>query len=149
MFKTDEKLEQEGIILDYGDFRVKIAHAGGSNKKFKNLLSARLKPYERQLAIGTMDDEVAAQVIREVYADSIILNFETKKVIEVQEGEQGEPKEEWVTGVPAEDGAVLPYNRDSVCTIFKNIPRLFQDVKAQAENFSLFRAIEVAENSGN
>ena len=33
-FETDPVLESEGIWIDYGAFRVKIARAGGANKKY-------------------------------------------------------------------------------------------------------------------
>lgn len=133
MFKTDETLEQEGIILDYGDFRIKIAHAGGSNKKFSKLLNYRLKRFERQLAAGTMDDEVAASILREVYAETIVLGFEVK-------AEKG-----FVAGVPNEDGSTAKFSIKEVVRIFTEIPRLFADVKKQAEDFALFRSVEQEE----
>lgn len=137
MFETDETMEQEGIILDYGDFRIRIAHAGGSNKKFSKLLDRRLKPYERQLAAKTMDNDVAAKILREVYAETIVLGFEVK-------AEKG-----FVSGVPVKDGNPATYSIKEVVRIFTEIPRLFIDVKQQAEDFALFRSVEQEEAAKN
>lgn len=137
MFETSEELEQQGIVLDYGDFRIRIAHAGGSNKKYGKTLTRRLRPFEKQIAAGTADDEVLSKIIREVFCETVVLGFEVK-------AEKG-----YVEGVPAKDGKVNPYNSAEVNRIFTELPKLYQDVKKQAEDFALFRVVEEEETIKN
>lgn len=129
MFETNKDLEQKGIIVDYGQFRVRLAHAGGSNKKYKDLLDAKLKPYERQMNAQIMDDEVGTQILREVYAATIVLDFEVKN-------EDGT----YTQGVPSKDG-VTPFSTKEVIRLFVELPVLFIDLKKQAENFALYRTV--------
>lgn len=141
LFETDEKLEQEGIWADYGEFRVKLAHAGGTNKKFSNLLNAKMKPYERLLAAGTMDEEVAAQIMREVYAKTIILAFEVKKV--------NQNDVTYVPGVPSKSGEVFPFCEEQVIRICKELPKLFTDLQRTANDFANYRTLAMEETIKN
>ena len=143
MFETDEKLEQDGIIVDYGAFRIRIAHAGGSNKKFSKLLNARLKPYERQLAAGTMDDDVAAKILREVYADTIILDADV-----LDKKKKADAEDTYTQGIIIDrKGTVAPFSKENVVKLFTALPKLFTDLKKQAEDFALFRVIEQEESA--
>lgn len=137
MFETSEELEQQGIVLDYGDFRIRIAHAGGSNKKYGKTLTRRLRPFEKQISAGTADDEVLSKIIREVFCETVVLGFEVK-------AEKG-----YVDGVPTKDGKVNPYNSGEVNRLFIELPKLYQDVKKQAEDFALFRVVEEEETVKN
>lgn len=122
LFKTDEKAElDEGVILDYGEFNIRIARAGGSNKKFGKLLNVRLKPHRRQMETDTMDDAVATRIMVETYADSIILGW---------------------NNVKDASGADMEYNRENVIKLFTDLPDLFRDVQSQAGQVALFRSAE-------
>jgi hypothetical protein len=137
IFKTDEKVEVDGVILDYGDFRVKIARAGGSNKRFGKILSDRLKPYKRQMEMDAMDDDVARGIMIETYVDTIILEMEVKDV------PNSTPETTVYTqGILDPAGEVLEYNRTNAIQFFKNLPELFRDVQSQANQVSLFRIEE-------
>jgi hypothetical protein len=139
MFKTDAKAEADvGVTLDYGDFRICIARAGGNNKRFTKILQAKMKPYRRQLSTGNMDEEVAKRIMRESYAEAIVLGFDVKV---------GEKKYE--DGVPREDGSIAPYNKEEVIRIFTELPDLFLDVQAQADSIALFREEEIEEDAKN
>lgn len=135
MFKTDEKAEKEGIILDYGDFRVKIARAGGANRSFGKLLNERLKPHKRQMDAENMDDDVANDIMIECYVDTIIKDMEVKDAV-------NSTKETpvYTKGILDATGNVIPYNRDNTIALFKNLPELFRDVQSQAGSVALFRA---------
>lgn len=129
MFKTDEKNETGGIDLDYGAAgKIRIARAGGNNRKYRKLIDERLKPYRRQLRGGTMDDAVADRVIAEVYADSVIIGWE---------------------GVVDENGNALEYNRANVIKLLTDLPDLFKDIQEQAIEVSNFLQAELADDLGN
>lgn len=146
MFETDAALETEGIIIDYGDFRFKVARAGGANKKFTNLINARLKPYEKQFAAGTMDDEVAAQILREVYAATIILEADVLVKQEDKTDQAPDAPNEYKPGLIMDrDGTVAPFTKENVVKFFKALPMIFQSLKKDAEDFALFKKVQQEE----
>lgn len=137
-FRTDDSLEKEGIVLDYGTFRVTIARAGGANKRFAQLLDAKAKPYRRAIATETLDNEKGSELLREVYAEAVIRKWETK-------AEDGS----WQEGVEQEDGSVAPYSKAAVLKALTDLPDLFMDIQEQAQKVSLFRKSVREAEAGN
>jgi hypothetical protein len=137
IFKTNEGMEQSGIFLDYGDFRVKIARAGGANKRFGKLLTARLKPFKRQIEMDSMDENVATGVMVETYVDSVILDIEIK-----DKDASTDSNPVYVQGILDPESNILPFNRENAIKFFTDLPELFKDVQAQAGQVALFRAEE-------
>ncbi len=139
LFKTDVNLEKKGIIIDYGEFRVTIARAGGGNKKFAKLLEGKTKPYRRAIQTETMDSELAMGVLQKVYVDAVILNWETKN-------EDGE----WEVGIEApEGGPLLPFTSENILETFASLPDLFTDLQEQANKVALFRKEIMETDAGN
>ena len=128
LFKTDPKAETEGLTLDYGDFRIRIARAGGANRAFARALEARLKPYRRQLQTETLDENVAERILHEVYADHVILGWD---------------------GIAGPDGKAMAYSRANALKLFEDLPELFRDIQDQAGRVALFRARELEDDKGN
>jgi hypothetical protein len=121
-FKADESMEKTGIDLQYGpDCKIRIARAGGSNRRYGKLLGERLKPFRRQMDNGTLDDAVAAELMAEVYAESVILGW---------------------TGVDGPDGQPLDFNRENCVKLLTDLPELFRDIQEQAAKIANFRAAE-------
>lgn len=137
MFTTDSKLERGGVIIDYGSFRVTIARAGGSNKKFARVLTEKTKPYRRSMQTETMANDVAERVMREVYADAVILNWET--LVE----------DDWQQGMESSTGDLLPFTRDNVLKTITALPELFADISEQANKVAIYREHVVEEDSKN
>lgn len=137
-FKTDPNVERNGVIIDYGIFRVTVARAGGANKKFAKLLEARTKPFKRAIQTETMDPDQALNILRRVYAETIILNWETNV------------NDKFKVGIEAEDGSkLLPFNADNVELTLKNLPDIFMDLQEQAGKMALFLATIREENEEN
>jgi hypothetical protein len=130
MFKTNANAEVErGIDLDYGDFKIRIVRAGGANKKFSQLLTAKMRPYRRQIDNDTLDPAVADRLMAEVYADTIILGWD---------------------GVCGEDGKPLSFSKENVVKILTDLPDMFRDIQSQAmlaANFKIEERKEDAKNS--
>lgn len=118
LFSTDTALESSGITLDYGSFRIQIARAGGANRKFAQVLEAKLKPHRRQIQTETLADEVAHRLIVEAYAEAVILGWD---------------------GVVDAAGQPLPFTRDNTVRLMTDLPDLFRDVQEQATKAALFR----------
>lgn len=139
MFKTDKVAEAEqGVVLDYGDFRIRIARAGGANKKFTRLISTKLKPFRRQMETDTLSEDVATKLMIEAYADGIVLGWVSKD----KDGN-------FVDGIHDSEMNIKPYSREAVMKIFADLPDLFKDVQAQANQAALFRAVDLETDAKN
>lgn len=128
LFGTDQNLEKDGVIIDYGDFKFKIARAGGSNATYKRLVAARIKPYTHQLQSGTLDEEKAKQLMMEIFVDSVLLDWE---------------------GVMDEKGKAIKYTRENAIKLFNDLPDLYLDITEQANKTSNFRREMVEETIKN
>lgn len=137
IFETDEDLENTGIWLDYGDFRVKIASAGQGNKKYVRYAEKALKPIRRAMQAGAVSNERSMAIMSDIYAKTIVLDWQVK-------GDNG-----WKPGIEGRDGEVLPFNKEEVQKVFEALPNLFIDVQEQANAISNFRKAEIEEDSGN
>lgn len=136
-FLTDQSAETAGTWIDYGAVQVKIARSGGANKSFARLLESKTKPYQRAIKTDTMDNSVAERIMREVFAEAVVLGWKTKL------------GEEWKDVVLFKDGSTAPFTKQSVMRVFEEIPDLFQDIQDQAGKASNFREAQREGNAGN
>lgn len=137
-FKTDKELEKAGVVLDYGDFRVTIARAGGANKRFAKTLERKSKPYTRAIRTETMENDQALNLIQETYSESVVLNWETKV------------DNKWAVGIENPNGGkLLPPTPENILTTFKELPDLFADIQEQAGRMTIFREEIREDNSKN
>jgi len=137
-FQTDETLETKGVIIDYGQFRVTLARAGGANKKYSKVMESKAKPFRRAIQTETLDNDVAMKMLRESFAEACVLNWEVKQ-----------DDDEWVRGIEGKDGDLLDFNRDNVIATFENLPDLFSDLQEQANKVSIYREEILEQDSGN
>ena len=128
-FKTDAVREAEGFPIEYDDFRVTIARAGGANKAYAKVLEARTKPYRRAIALEIMDNDRSLEILREVYSETIVKDWETKV-----DGK-------WKKGIEAEgETKLLPVTAKNILLTLNNLPDVFLDLKDAAEKLTLWRA---------
>ena len=146
-FETDPNLETNGIKVDYGDFRVTLAFAGASNKAFAKFAEAKLKPYKRAMDSGTLSQELSSKIMMEIYAKTIVRNWEVRKV--EKDSITGEELETWVQGIEAKDGSVMPFNEENVIKTFKALVNLFFDLQEMASKAANYRAIELEDDAKN
>lgn len=136
-FQTDVTMERDGIILDYGDFRVTVARAGGANKQYLKLLEVKTRPHQRAIQAGLLDNDRSLAILREAYAETVIRNWEVRQ------------EDKWVQGIESQDGSLLPFTRENVLATFHKLPDLFQDIMEQAGRGTLFRAALREQAAGN
>ena len=128
-FRTDPKLEQEGIELDLGEAgQFQLARAGGANKRYQKRLQALMRPHRRLLQAGELPEEVAQKVLAQVYAECIILDWEN------------------VTGP---DGEELKFSVENCVRLMLDLPDLFVTVRATAEDATLYRQVIREVDAGN
>lgn len=137
-FKTDPQVEKDGVWLDYGDFRIRIARAGGANKKFQKVTERLTRPYRRALATGTIDPDVAEGLLMQAYAEAVVREWEVFR------------HDEWVPGIEGPDGDILEVTTENIVATFQALrSTLYEDVKEQATSWALFKADITEEAAGN
>lgn len=142
--QTDPSLEKKGVEINYGSFRVTLARAGGANKKYEKLLDIRSKPHRRAMKTETMDNDVALEIMREVYADAIILHWETKNAEgKWEKGIEAKPKK---AGDPPK---LVPFNRDNSIQAMIDLPELLTWFKEDAEKLALYLVQHQEDDTGN
>ena len=145
-FETDPALEKGGIYINYYDnndddlFRVKIARAGGANKRFDKATNLAAKNNKRLLDPENTGSEKSKKIMREVYASTIILDWEVSKRDEngeVMKDEEGFTV--WQQGIEGSDGSLLPYNQANVISTLVNLPGLYLDIAKEANRDAPFK----------
>lgn len=127
-FGTDDKAELQGIVLDFGDFAIRVARAGGSNKKYAKALLKHMRPYRKAIQAGSMDLKLQREILAKVYAESVVLD--------------------WVNVVD-EEGNEMAFNYDNVVKLLTDLPELFNQIVEDAENYRLFKEVEAEEIAKN
>jgi hypothetical protein len=122
-FGTVKEYETEGVTLDFGVAKFKVRRAGGSNRRFLNVLAAKLKPHRRALDAGVLADEVASALHMEVYFETVVLGWE---------------------GVTDENGTPLAYNLENFKKVMTDLPDLWATIRNEADNLKNFQAAETA-----
>ncbi|MBS7702709.1 hypothetical protein [Chelatococcus asaccharovorans] len=125
-YSLDENLENgQGVTIEYDDGRRFTIHrAGGANKRFGQLLSARMKPLARKIETGTLPDETANRILAEVYAATVIIGWE---------------------GITSK-GQPVPFTAENVVAFLLAMPEVFTAIRQDANNLANFRreATEIA-----
>lgn len=131
-FETDRSLEKQGITLDYGPnskgvaIEILIARAGGANDQYLKRMEAKAKPHRRQIQHETMERSQLENIVKEVYAETIVLGWK---------------------GVEDRDGNEMPFTRENCIKLFNDLPDLYADIQEQAQTGALFR-VSVREADG-
>lgn len=126
---TDEKVEQEGVLLDYGEAgSIRVRRAGGSNKAYQKRLEKFARKYRRQIELGVLSEEVANRELVQIFADTVVLGGE----------------------VIGKDGKKISLsNRQNVVKLFTELPDLFRDVRDQTGSIEAFRVLEREDDAKN
>ncbi len=145
-FETDATMEVEGVITDYGNDRIKIARAGGANKRYIRMLDLKTKPFRRAIQARALDNDRSTAILQDVYAHTVILGWQVNK------GTLTEPK--WVEGIDPKDAGedgeeLLAVNPENILKVFRNLPDLFLDMQEQATTGALYRAELAEQAAGN
>ena len=141
-FETDPTREQEGVYLDYGDFRIRVAHAGQGNKRYVAYAEKALRPVRQAMNAGALSNERSLSIMADVYAKTIVLDWQV-----AQKNEDGTIS--WKTGIEARDGSIQPFTAQTVEVTLKALPNLFSDIQQQASSIANFRRAELEEEAGN
>lgn len=139
-FATDKKLEKDGIELEYPNEDgkpstiIRIARAGGANERYSKVMEQKCKPYRRQIQTETITPEKMDQIMREVYAETVVLSWTN---LDFEETENG----------PAMSN--VPFTPKNCERLFLDLPELFTDIQVQAGKAALFKREMLEGAAGN
>jgi hypothetical protein len=127
-FQTNKNLEKTGITLEYHDtdepdvppVKIRIARAGGANTAYDKAIDQKTRSIRRAIAANAVSMSELNRITREAFAETVVLGWEN---------------------VTDPDGKVLPFSRDNCIQLFTDLPDLFEDVRAQAQQAQLFRVV--------
>ena len=132
MFKTNNALETNGIDIEYGEgLQIKVARAGGGNKKFTRTITRLTKAHRSAIQHGIISDEVADGIVLQAYAEAVIMSW-TGVTKEVLTGNEADTEE-------------LECTVDNIIAVMKELPDLFADIQKVSQELASFRA-EILEN---
>lgn len=148
-FETDRDLEREGIFVNFGSVKFCLARAGGRNKAFKDVFTAKAKRHRIELDNETLSDEVADRIMAEAYAEAVVLGWWTRK-----EDEKGEPvlkngEEQWDDHIVNKEGKKVKYSIEECVKLLLDLPDLFSTLQSYAQKSANFRKELEAEDEGN
>lgn len=119
LFGTDKELETgKGVTLEYPGFSITIHRAGGANKKFAKTLAEKMNPHRQRFERGLLDDDTSQKILVETYAEAVVVGWKDVKDA---------------------TGKKIPFTVENAVKLFIDLPDLFNDVKAQANNAAVFR----------
>lgn len=141
-FKTDSKVEREGILLDYGPNKdlpvgadgkhpvtmIRIARAGGANDAYNKRIEVLSKKHRRKIQNDALEISELREMTMHAVADTVVLGWEN---------------------VTDAEGNPLPFSRDNALKLFQQLPDLFNDIQEQASKAALFRATIREDDLGN
>lgn len=150
--RTSPKLEMEGIWLDLGHTRIRLARAGGKNTKF--MAAAEKVARENKRALNLLNEEAGRKLFAKLYAEVIVLDWLTKaedgdldEFGQVPDADYEGPK--FKRGIDRPDGNIVEFNVANVIQTFDDIPDLLPLLKETAEDSQLFRQELLKDIEGN
>lgn len=134
LFQTDNAKERDGVVIEYDDLgKITIARAGGANTRYNTAIYQKMQPYRRQLQLkqNKLDDKTIKLMRRlnmELFAETVVLGWE---------------------GICDAEGVELPFSKEACLNLFNDLPALFDDLLARANDLSTFQAEEIEEDAKN
>lgn len=120
LFATNEDLESgAGVTLEYPGFAIRIHRAGGSNKNYGKVLAEKMRPHRQRFERGVLDDETSEQILLEAFAEGVVVGW---------------------SGNIGPGGKKAPYSVENCVKLLKELPDLYELLKKEANDASLFRS---------
>lgn len=118
MFATDKQKEVNGVVVDFGEFQITVARAGGANKAYQRMLVERFKPHKRAIDNETIDTDVLEKLTIEVFSSTVVKGW---------------------SGVTDENGDALEFTTANCITLLTQLPDLFRELQDAASSIARFR----------
>ena len=134
-YQTDLDLETDGIEYEPVEgVIIKIARAGGANKKYERVMESLTQPHRRKIQRDDLDPEVAMSIAQKAFARAVVLDWSG-----VTYDDLGDDRGE----------VTAPYSPTNCELLFKQLPDIFTEIREIANNAVMFRRKELEEDAGN
>lgn len=134
-FKTDKTAEVEGVWIEVGmndhnnqPQEIKISRMSKTNKRYAKELERVTRPHSSAIQNESLDNELGAKLLREVFADTILLDWRNISKSELTGNEN--------------DTDELAFTRANVLALFDELPDLYDDWESRAKKSASFREQE-------
>jgi hypothetical protein len=132
LFGTDKAAAVEGVWMDFGPIRVRVARADKeTNPNYRRAMDKLSRPIRRQIQLGAVaaGDEAYNKLVREAFAEAVITAWE---------------------GVTEEDGVTeMPCTRENVLRMFEESPDFFRRVDDFATSREPYRVLDQEADAKN
>lgn len=127
-FKTNANNEVEGVYLDLGFVRIRVARAGGSNVEYQIKSERFARVNKVSIESGALSGTLLERrLMASLYAETLVKSWETKN-----------NTGEWATGIESETGELLPVTLENVVNTFVALPDLLLAVLSVANDRELY-----------
>ena len=135
-FATNSEKEMEGVEVQMTEAENEdgsiptfvVSRMGKSNKRYSKALEAATRPYRRQIELGTMNNDKAEEIFMGVFVDTVLKGWKN---------------------VRDENGAELPFNKQSATKLFKDLPEVYERLQEEAKLSANFREASLEEEAKN
>lgn len=125
-FKTNSTKEVEGVRIEFPEAQNDngtiptfiISRMGKANPVYSKALEAVTRPYRRQVELGTMKNEVAENLFKKVFVDTVLKGWEN---------------------VQDESGEALEFTEENALNLIKELPDVYERLQVEAGLASNFR----------
>lgn len=125
-FKTDTNKESEGVEIVLTEAENKdgtfptfvVARTGGANKRYTKAIEVATRPFRRQIELGTMQNDKAETIYREVYIETVLKSWKNVK----DENEND-----------------IPFNKENARKLLTELPELYERLQAESKDIANFR----------
>lgn len=123
-YGTNKKKESEGTFVEIGNgISVKVKRAGSCNKAYSFAQAKMQRPYNKQIARGTIDPEILRDININLYANHVVTDWKG-----ISEGK-----------------TEVPFSKEKFIELSKEFPDFFDDVFVAALDMQNFADDEDAE----
>lgn len=117
LFETDKQLEQNGIVLQFGDSKFQCRRAGGSNRAFDTAFNEKMRAFQTKMQLASLSEEQSDKLLKEVYFESVVMGWED---------------------VTDRNGNDLEYTLENFMTIMTDLPDLWRSLRTACANMDSF-----------
>lgn len=119
VYKTDEKLEVEGRWIEFPNgAQFKLKRFGGMNsQKSRAILTKLIKPYTREIQLGTMDPIKDRKITATVFVRTCLVDWK---------------------GIESE-GKEIPFSEATAIEILCDLPALLEELQLQAQSVDNYK----------
>lgn len=135
-FASDSTAESEGIWINYDQFRVLLARAGGSNRSYMQAADRKHRAMRRQGSQGVI---AMQKLSRELLVEACIKDWEVR----------GEDGKFMPHTIQLPNGTIEKFSKENVEAVIFALPNLADALNNEANNEQLYLAEELQAEAGN